>query len=121
MINAMAFLLLSSASCFAADSTDLVFESWVSAGLYGSHYSTSRGKNEFHDLLNFAPGDNIGLNNIYLGARATSSTVFGAVTLQYGDIPRSGGVRISLGCRKLGSDITSLKISMSRRELLHRH
>lgn len=90
MIRVFAFLLLCSTSCIAADTTDLFFEPWASAGLYGSHYTTSRGKNEFHDLLNFAPGDNIGLNNIYLGARATSSTVFGAVTLQYGDIPRSG-------------------------------
>lgn len=90
MIKTMAFLIVCSASCFAAGSTDLAFESWVSAGLYGSNYSTSRGRNEFHDLLNFAPGDNIGLNNIFLGVRATSSNVFGAVTLQYGDFPRSG-------------------------------
>lgn len=90
MIRSLALHLLCSASCLAADTNDLRFESWASAGLYGSRYSTSRGKDEFHDLLNFAPGDDYGLNNIFIGARATSSTVFGAVTLQYGDIPRSG-------------------------------
>ena len=90
MIKAIAFLLLWSASCFAADTTDVHLESWVSAGLYASRYSTSRTMDEFHDLLSFAPGDNLGLNNIFVGLRATSSTLFGAATLQYGDIPRSG-------------------------------
>ncbi len=90
MIKVIAFLLVCSASCFASDTTDLTIKSWISAGLYGSHYSTSRGDDEFHDLLNSAPGDDIGLNNIYIGVRATSSNVFGALTLQHGDMPRSG-------------------------------
>jgi hypothetical protein len=90
MIRVIALTLVCSASCFAADTTDLMFDSWFSAELYGSHYSTSRGRSDFHDLLNFAPGDDLGLNNIFLGVRATSSRLFGALTLQYGDIPRSG-------------------------------
>lgn len=74
----------------AADSTDLVLTPWGGAGLYGSRYSTSKGETEFHDLVNSAPDDAVGINNLILGFHTESSGLYGAVALHYGDIARSG-------------------------------
>jgi hypothetical protein len=71
----------------SADTTSMQIQPWVAGGLYGAQYSSAKGDNEWYDLACSAPLNGGGLNLLAIGLRAESPTVFGAVALQYGDVP----------------------------------
>jgi hypothetical protein len=69
----------------AADSTGVQW--WLTASGYASAYSSDEGSQPFHDLVTTAPRSGIGGNMIAGSLTATYGVLYGALTLQAGDVP----------------------------------
>jgi len=74
----------------AADTTSMRFDPWVAAGGYAATYSVSKADRDWFDFSNSGADNGIGLNILAAGVKAESAGLFGAITLQYGDVPLSG-------------------------------
>jgi len=69
----------------ATDSTGVHW--WLTASGYASAYSSDEGSQPFHDLVTTAPRTGLGGNMIAGSLSGTYGIIYGALTLQAGDVP----------------------------------
>jgi len=79
------FIAITMVQLRAADSTGVHW--WLTASGYASAYSSDEGSQPFHDLVTTAPRSGVGGNMIAGSVSATYGVLYGALTLQAGDVP----------------------------------